>query len=106
MEDYYSVIDSISSLLDPKGIIAVVDFYGRCFHRFMPQTSNSSLLETDKTLVQSIVDVSTRNYTGGAFNRHVNWLGRVFWRAWFDCDRVSLEGARFANHGGDMSYCD
>ncbi|KKY24810.1 putative sialidase [Phaeomoniella chlamydospora] len=69
--DYYSVIDSISSLLDPKGIIAVVDFY-----------------------VQSIVDVSTRNYIGGAFNRHVNWLGRVFWRAWFDCDRVSLEGAR------------
>ncbi|OOF99708.1 hypothetical protein ASPCADRAFT_512326 [Aspergillus carbonarius ITEM 5010] len=44
--------------------------------------------------VQSIVDVSSRNYTGGAFNRHVNWLGRVFWRAWFDVDRVSLEAAR------------
>lgn len=45
-------------------------------------------------IVQSIVDVSSRNYTGGAFNRHVNWLGRVFWRAWFDFDRVSLEAAR------------
>ena len=40
------------------------------------------------------MDVSCRNYTGGAFNRHVNWLGRVFWRAWFDFDRVSLEAAR------------
>lgn len=36
----------------------------------------------------------SRNYTGGAFNRHVNWLGRVFWRAWFDMDRVGLEAAR------------
>ncbi|EEP76731.1 conserved hypothetical protein [Uncinocarpus reesii 1704] len=44
--------------------------------------------------VQSIVDVAARNYTGGAFNRHVNWLGRVFWRAWFDVDRVGLEPAR------------
>lgn len=44
--------------------------------------------------VQSIVDISARNYTGGAFNRHVNWLGRVFWRAWFDADRVNLEAAR------------
>lgn len=47
-----------------------------------------------QNIVQSIVDVSCRNYTGGAFNRHVNWLGRVFWRAWFDFDRVSLEAAR------------
>ena len=44
--------------------------------------------------VQSIVDVSSRNYTGGVFNRHVNWLGRAFWRAWFEADRVSLEAAR------------
>ena len=28
VSDYYSVIDSVSTLLDPKGIIAVVDFYG------------------------------------------------------------------------------
>lgn len=40
------------------------------------------------------MDVSARNYIGGAFNRHVNWLGRAFWRAWFDADRVSLEAAR------------
>ncbi|OJJ01128.1 hypothetical protein ASPVEDRAFT_52147 [Aspergillus versicolor CBS 583.65] len=44
--------------------------------------------------VQSIVDVSTRNYIGGAFNRHVNWLGRAFWRAWFEADRVNLDAAR------------
>ena len=69
--DYYSVVDSISSLLSPRGLVGVVDFY-----------------------VQSIVETSGRNYTGGSFNRHVNWLGRVFWRAWFDVDRVGLEGAR------------
>ena len=69
--DYYSVVDSIPSLLSAHAIIGVVDFY-----------------------VQSIVDLNGRNYTGGSFNRHVNWLGRVFWRAWFDIDRVGLEGAR------------
>ncbi|KAI9729691.1 MAG: hypothetical protein M1834_006640 [Cirrosporium novae-zelandiae] len=69
--DFYSVIDSLSSLLSPFGTIGVCDFY-----------------------VQSIVDLSSRNYVGGVFNRHVNWLSRVFWRAWFDVDRVSLEGAR------------
>ena len=47
-----------------------------------------------REIVQSIVDVSSRNYIGGAFNRHVNWLGRLFWRAWFDLDRVSLDAAR------------
>lgn len=45
-------------------------------------------------IVQNISDVSCRNYTGGAFNRHVNWLGRAFWRTWFDFDRVNLEAAR------------
>ncbi len=69
--DYYSVVDSIPSLLSPDGIMGVVDFY-----------------------VQSIVEISGRTYTGGSFNRHVTWLGRVFWRAWFDVDRVGLEGAR------------
>ena len=69
--DYYSVLDSISSLVALDGIIGVVDFY-----------------------VQSIVEISGRTYTGGSFNRHVTWLGRVFWRAWFDVDRVGLEGAR------------
>lgn len=69
--DYYSVVDSIPSLLSSEGILGVVDFY-----------------------VQSIVEISGRTYTGGSFNRHVTWLGRVFWRAWFDVDRVGLEGAR------------
>ncbi len=69
--DYYSVVDSMPSLLSADGILGVVDFY-----------------------VQSIVEISGRTYTGGSFNRHVTWLGRVFWRAWFDVDRVGLEGAR------------
>ncbi|KAF7902650.1 hypothetical protein EAF00_002553 [Botryotinia globosa] len=69
--DFYSVIDSLANLLAPSGMIGVVDFY-----------------------VQSIVDLSCRNYTGGVINRHVNWLGRLFWRAWFDVDRVNLEAGR------------
>ncbi|MCJ1390514.1 hypothetical protein MMC18_003374 [Xylographa bjoerkii] len=69
--DYYSVVDSMTSLLDPNGIIAVIDFY-----------------------VQSAVETSGRNYIGGSLQRHVNWLGRSFWRAWFDLDRVGLEGAK------------
>lgn len=58
-------------MLAPNGIISVVDFY-----------------------VQSQVDVSFRNYTGGIIDRHVGFLGRTFWRAWFDIDRVALEPAR------------
>lgn len=69
--DYYSVIDTLTSLLSPNGILGVVDFY-----------------------VQSKVDVSYRNYTGGLVGRHVNYLARTFWRAWFDLDRVALEPAR------------
>ncbi|OJD10524.1 hypothetical protein AJ78_08491 [Emergomyces pasteurianus Ep9510] len=69
--DYYSAVDYLTSLLSPSGTIGVCDFY-----------------------VQSIVDLAARNYTGGVFNRHVNWVGRAFWRAWFDADRVGLEGAR------------
>lgn len=73
--DYYNVVDSLVTLLASTGVIGVVDFY-----------------------VQSIVETSGRNYVGGSFNRHVNWLSRVFWRAWFDCDRVGLEGARRVSH--------
>ena len=69
--DYYSVVDMITSLLSPKGLIGIVDFY-----------------------VQSVVDISSRNYCGGAFNRHVNWFGRMFWRTWFEADRVNLDGGR------------
>ena len=69
--DFYSVVDMLTTFLAPDGIVGIVDFY-----------------------VQSIVDVSGRNYTGGTFNRHVNWLGRLFWRAWFDLDRVNLDSGR------------
>lgn len=69
--DFYSVVDQVTSLLSPTGIVGVCDFY-----------------------VQSIVDVSGRNWTGGTFNRHVNWLGRMFWRTWFDADRVNLDSGR------------
>jgi betaine lipid synthase len=69
--NYYSVIDAMSSLLSPSGVLGVIDFY-----------------------VQSKVDLAGRNYTGGVFNRHVNWFGRVFWRAWFEVDRVGLEPGR------------
>ncbi|KAH8691236.1 hypothetical protein BGW36DRAFT_431791 [Talaromyces proteolyticus] len=69
--DYYSVVDSLTKLMKSNSILGVVDFY-----------------------VQNIVDVSCRNYTGGVFNRHVNWLGRAFWRTWFDFDRVNLDAAR------------
>ncbi|QKX60672.1 uncharacterized protein TRUGW13939_07818 [Talaromyces rugulosus] len=69
--DYYSVVDSLTKFMKTNAVLGVVDFY-----------------------VQNIVDVSCRNYTGGVFNRHVNWLGRAFWRTWFDFDRVNLEAAR------------
>ena len=74
--DYYSVVDSIASLLHEDGLLGVIDFY-----------------------VQSIVETAGRNYTGGSIQRHVNWLGRSFWRAWFDLDRVGLEGAKRVRQG-------
>ena len=69
--DYYSVVDSISCLLSHSGLVGVVDFY-----------------------VQSVVETSGRNYIGGSIQRHVNWVSRNFWRAWFELDRVGLEGAK------------
>ncbi|KAL9092611.1 MAG: hypothetical protein Q9165_004415 [Trypethelium subeluteriae] len=69
--EFYPVIDSITSFLAPTGIIGVADFY-----------------------VQSRADYQSRNYTGGDTDRHCNWGSRVFWRGWFDIDRVSLEAAR------------
>ncbi|KAK1970587.1 hypothetical protein LY78DRAFT_221407 [Colletotrichum sublineola] len=69
--DYYSVVESLISLLSPDGVMGVVDFY-----------------------VQSKTDFSFRNFTGGLVGRHVNWLLRSFWRAWFDIDRVGLEPSR------------
>lgn len=71
LPNFHVFVDHLASLLDPRGVIGVVDFY-----------------------VQSGAEASGRNYIGGTLQRHVNWLGRTFWRAWFDLDRVGLEGAR------------
>jgi betaine lipid synthase len=69
--EFYPIIDSISSLLSPNGVVGVVDFY-----------------------VQNQIDFISRNYTGGVIDRHVMWISRVFWRTWFEIDRVNLEAAR------------
>jgi betaine lipid synthase len=69
--EFYPVIDALSSLLSSNGIFGVVDFY-----------------------VQSQVDYSGRNYTGGVIDRHCTFWSRTFWRTWFEIDRVNLEGAR------------
>ena len=69
--DFYSVIDSLSALLADNGVVGVADFY-----------------------VQSEIDYRSRNYIGGKINRHCMWISRVFWRTWFEADRVSLEAAR------------
>lgn len=69
--DYYSVVDSLASLLSRQGVFGVVDFYA-----------------------QSSVDFAFRNFTGGLVDRHVSFLVRTFWRTWFDLDRVSLEPGR------------
>ncbi len=69
--EFYPVVDSLSSLLSPNGVMGVSDFY-----------------------VQSSVDYQSRNYIGGEIDRHCMWISRVFWRTWFEADRVSLEAAR------------
>ncbi|KAH7139259.1 hypothetical protein B0J11DRAFT_39281 [Dendryphion nanum] len=69
--EFYPVIDSIASLLSPNGVAGVIDFY-----------------------VQNQVDYQSRNYTGGVIDRHCMWISRVFWRTWFEIDRVNLEPAR------------
>ena len=71
MPNFHVFVDAAAGLLDAKGIVGVVDFY-----------------------VQSDVETMGRNYLGGCIQRHVGWIGRTFWRAWFDLDRVGLEGAR------------
>ncbi|KAI0754293.1 hypothetical protein C8Q80DRAFT_1117051 [Daedaleopsis nitida] len=69
--DFYSVIDSLTDLLAPLGLISCVDFY-----------------------VQSSSSYSLRNFTGGHHSRHVNRFSRVFWRSWFKLDRVHLHESR------------
>ncbi|KAF2724495.1 hypothetical protein K431DRAFT_262371 [Polychaeton citri CBS 116435] len=69
--EFHPAIDSVANLLAPSGIVGVVDFY-----------------------VQNQVDFQCRNYIGGAIDRHCMWISRVFWRTWFELDRVNLEAAR------------
>lgn len=69
--EFHPAIDSAANLLAPDGIVGVVDFY-----------------------VQNQIEFQGRNYTGGIINRHCMWISRVFWRTWFELDRVNLESAR------------
>ncbi|KAM0721080.1 hypothetical protein Q7P37_003366 [Cladosporium fusiforme] len=69
--EFHPAIDSVSNLLAKNGIVGVVDFY-----------------------VQNQVEFQSRNYIGGAINRHCMWISRVFWRTWFELDRVNLDSAR------------
>lgn len=66
------MIDSLTNLLSPVGIISVADFY-----------------------VQSSANASSKNtYAGGIAGRGVNWFSRQFWRIWFEFDRVNLDEGR------------
>ena len=69
--EFHSAIDSVANLLAPNGIVGVVDFY-----------------------VQNQIEFQSRNYIGGAIDRHCMWISRVFWRTWFELDRVNLDSAR------------
>ncbi|KAK5723099.1 hypothetical protein LTR17_013969 [Elasticomyces elasticus] len=69
--EFHPAIDSVTNLLAPNGIVGVVDFY-----------------------VQNQIEFSGRNYMGGAIDRHCMWISRVFWRTWFELDRVNLDSAR------------
>nr|OQO26246.1 hypothetical protein B0A51_07252 [Rachicladosporium sp. CCFEE 5018] len=69
--EFHSAIDSVTHLLGADGVVGVVDFY-----------------------VQNQVEFQSRNYMGGAIDRHCMWISRVFWRTWFELDRVNLESAR------------
>lgn len=69
--EFHPVIDSVTNLLASDGIVGVVDFY-----------------------VQNKIEFSGRTYMGGAIDRHCMWISRVFWRTWFELDRVNLDSAR------------
>ena len=71
MPSPYPLVDRIVEMLRPEGLVGVVDFY-----------------------VQSAYELIGRTNTGGNLHRPVGWLARSFWRAWFDLDRVNLEGGR------------
>lgn len=69
---FYPLIDKIANMVSKDGIVGVIDFY-----------------------VQSQATVSGNStWVGGDFHRHVSWLGRTFWRLWFELDRVYLDPSR------------
>ncbi|KAK6540561.1 hypothetical protein TWF694_009352 [Orbilia ellipsospora] len=69
--DFHCAIDNMSEILSTHGIIGVADFY-----------------------VQNQTEFISRNYLGGSLDRHCMWISRVFWRTWFEIDRVNLDSAR------------
>ncbi|OAQ31425.1 hypothetical protein K457DRAFT_92422 [Linnemannia elongata AG-77] len=69
MDSYYSVVDRIYELLEPKhGILGVSDFY-----------ASNNIIKTD---------------THGVENYQCNWFTRTFWTIWFSFDHVYLHSSR------------
>ncbi|KAG0303821.1 hypothetical protein BGZ97_001735 [Linnemannia gamsii] len=69
MDSYYSVVDRIYELLEPKhGILGVSDFY-----------ASNNIIKTD---------------THGVENYQCNWFTRNFWTIWFSFDHVYLHCSR------------
>ncbi len=69
---FHSAIDHASDLLKIEGLICCVDF----------------------GIQSSANTVGKVNTVGGLAGRHVPWVLRTFWRAWFEADRVFLDPAR------------
>lgn len=67
---YYSALDHLERLLQDDGIVGVIDFY----------TSSSN--------------VKHRTNLGSVQSRHVPLISRIFWRTWFEFDRVFLDADR------------
>ncbi|KAF9925389.1 hypothetical protein FBU30_004802 [Linnemannia zychae] len=69
MDSYYSVVDRIQELLEPKyGILGVSDFY-----------ASNNIVKTD---------------AHGVEGYHCNWFTRTFWTIWFSFDHVYLHSSR------------
>ncbi|KAK3847834.1 MAG: hypothetical protein J3R72DRAFT_361907 [Linnemannia gamsii] len=69
MDSYYSVVDRIQELLEPKhGILGVTDFY-----------ASNNIVKTD---------------AHGVEDYQCNWFTRTFWTIWFSFDHVYLHASR------------
>lgn len=69
---FHSAIDHAADLLKKEGLICCVDF----------------------GIQSSANTIGKVNTVGGLAGRHVPWILRTFWRAWFEADRVFLDPAR------------